>query len=90
MLHNAQEQRGTHGKRGSPSYTKVGQALSKREYELLVYLANGLLTKEVAHMLGISPETVKNHHTSIYTKLGAKNGPHAVMIAVRKGILGSS
>lgn len=72
---------------GSLSYVKAGGPLTPRQHQLLVLLAEGYTNKEAAHELGITVMTVKNIHTSIYIKLEAKNAPHAVMIAVRKGIL---
>jgi LuxR family maltose regulon positive regulatory protein len=43
--------------------------LSEREAEILALLAAHLSNKEIAHRLGISPITVRNHTSSIYTKL---------------------
>ncbi len=61
--------------------------LTKRELELLRYVANGKTYTEIARALGIATQTVKNHMTLIKLKLGAKNKAHATAIALRCSIL---
>ena len=43
--------------------------LTRREQEILVLLAQGLSTKQVAEKLFISPKTVENHRSNILCKL---------------------
>jgi DNA-binding NarL/FixJ family response regulator len=47
----------------------------------------GRSNKQIALQLGISEGTVKAHMKSILPKLGARDRTHAVMIAVKRGIL---
>ncbi|HLX90496.1 MAG TPA: response regulator transcription factor [Puia sp.] len=47
--------------------------LSPREKETLRLVSHGLLTKEIAHRLGIQRETVKKHLANIYNKLNVQN-----------------
>ncbi|MEN9568869.1 MAG: hypothetical protein RL172_100 [Bacteroidota bacterium] len=54
------------------------QALSKREREILEMLAKGLLYKEIAEQVHISPETVKKHVYHVYEKLHVTNRIEAV------------
>ena len=61
--------------------------LTDREAEVLALLAQGLLQKEVARTLGISPKTVSTHVERIHQKLGAHNRMEAVARAQRAGIL---
>jgi DNA-binding NarL/FixJ family response regulator len=65
----------------------VDGALSTREIEVLRLIASGNSNLAAAHALSISEETVKSHMKSIIAKLNAKDRTHAVMIAVRRGIL---
>jgi DNA-binding CsgD family transcriptional regulator len=44
--------------------------LTGREREIVVLVADGLSTKEVAERLYLSPRTVSNHLQNAYTKLG--------------------
>jgi DNA-binding NarL/FixJ family response regulator len=64
-----------------------GDALSEREVQVLRQVAGGNANKEVAAQLGISEETVKAHMKSILAKLSANDRTHAVMIAVKRGII---
>lgn len=52
-----------------PSSRSKSDDLTKREKEVLDWIAKGKLEKEVANILNLSLKTVKNHITNIYTKL---------------------
>jgi DNA-binding NarL/FixJ family response regulator len=65
---------------GDPYYP-----LSKREMEVLKYLTKGLSNKEIAVSLGISHQTVKNHVTSIFRKLGVEDRTQAAVYAIKRG-----
>jgi DNA-binding NarL/FixJ family response regulator len=47
--------------------------LTLRECEVLEHLSNGKLNKEIANELEITEGTVKQHLSSIYSKLDLKN-----------------
>jgi DNA-binding NarL/FixJ family response regulator len=59
--------------------------LSRREVELLEYVAQGKSNKEIGHALHISAQTVKNHVTSILKKLAVNDRTAAVVYALRQG-----
>lgn len=61
--------------------------LTKREVEILNYLANGLQRKEIADELSIATVTVDYHLQSVYRKFGVHSTPAAVGKAFREGIL---
>ena len=63
------------------------EGLTQREQEVLQFVAEGNMNKEVAVRLGISEETVKAHMRNLLAKLGANDRTHAVMIALRRGII---
>ena len=48
---------------------------------------NGRTNVEIAGSLDISPNTVKDHVTSLYRKLGARNRVEAVRLAQELGLL---
>lgn len=52
--------------------------LSKREKEILELLSKGLMYKEIAAQLYISPETIRKHAYHIYEKLHVGNRVEAV------------
>ena len=62
---------------------KVAAPLTQREIQILSYLANGNTNKQVAHRLGISEQTIKNHVSAILRKLNANDRAHAVAMAIR-------
>ena len=61
--------------------------MSEREMEVLQLLAEGCSTPEIATNLFISQKTVKNHLASIYEKIDARDRTHAVIRAVKMGII---
>ncbi|MFP2931062.1 response regulator [Pyxidicoccus sp. 3LG] len=61
--------------------------LTARERDVLGHVAAGNANKEVAVRMGISEETVKTHMKNVLTKLGAKDRTHAVVVALKRGII---
>ncbi len=61
--------------------------LTKRESEVLKWLAQGLSNKEIAQSLSISYETVKEHVQHILRKVGVSDRTQAAVWAVRKGLV---
>ncbi len=61
--------------------------LTAREVEVLILLAGGLPTRQIAERLVITPKTASNHIEHIYTKIGASSRAAAAMFAVRHGLL---
>ncbi|MEM1050811.1 MAG: LuxR C-terminal-related transcriptional regulator [Pseudomonadota bacterium] len=55
--------------------------LTKRECEILVHLAKGDSNKEIARTLGISPNTIKTHVSSLFLKLDVSGRGKAVETA---------
>lgn len=63
------------------------EALSKREMEVLQKVAAGCSNKVIADDLGISEDTVKGHMKNILAKLQANDRTHAVILAIKRGIM---
>jgi two-component system response regulator DegU len=61
--------------------------LTPRETEILQYIAQGFLNKQIAAELGISEQTIKNHVTSILRKLNANARTEAVVVAIKQGLI---
>jgi two-component system response regulator DegU len=61
--------------------------LTPREMEILGYVAQGMMNRQIASQLGISEQTIKNHVTSILRKLNANARTEAVVLALRKGLI---
>jgi DNA-binding NarL/FixJ family response regulator len=62
-------------------------ALSPREIEVLRLIAAGNANKEIGSRLGLTEETIKSHVKNIMGKLDANDRTHAVMIAVKRGVI---
>jgi DNA-binding NarL/FixJ family response regulator len=62
-------------------------ALSSREIEVLRLIGQGNANKQIADKLSIGETTVKNHISTIMSKLGANDRAHAVTIALQRGII---
>ncbi|MCW3029504.1 MAG: two component transcriptional regulator, LuxR family [Solirubrobacterales bacterium] len=61
--------------------------LTDREREILGVIAEGATNREIAAALFLSPHTVKEHTSTLYRKLGARNRADAVQRAQRLGLL---
>lgn len=64
--------------------------LTGRELEILNLVASGKTSKEIAELLFISENTVRNHVRNVLDKLGMKSRFEAVGWAQREGLLGHS
>ncbi|MBN1152016.1 MAG: response regulator transcription factor [Dehalococcoidia bacterium] len=61
--------------------------LTPKEMEVLKYMAEGYLNKQIADKLDVTEQTIKNHITSILRKLNANARTQAVVIAIKKGLV---
>jgi DNA-binding NarL/FixJ family response regulator len=61
--------------------------LTSREEEVLRLVARGMTTREIAGEIGLSPNTVKSHARSLFTKLGAHNRVQALAVAKERGLI---
>ena len=59
--------------------------LTHRETQILSYIADGKTNKQIARILEISEQTIKNHVSAILRKLNANDRAHAVVLAIRHG-----
>jgi len=59
--------------------------LTSRETQILNYIADGNSNKQIAYILQISEQTIKNHVSNILRKLNANDRAHAVVLAIRHG-----
>lgn len=61
--------------------------LSRRQSEILEAITRGLSNADIAQMLGISLDMVKEHVQTLFTKIGAANRAEAAGIALRKHLI---
>ncbi|MBI2874600.1 MAG: response regulator transcription factor [Firmicutes bacterium] len=65
----------------------VPGVLTEREREVLVLIAEGNSTQEIAMRLDISPKTVRRHRQNIMEKLGLKGSADLVKYAISQGLI---
>lgn len=71
----------------SRPYKTGGEAeLTKREYEVLCLIADGMNNKDIADKLFISEKIVKNHVSSIFRKINVNDRTKAAIYAYKNNI----
>jgi len=68
-----------------PELQRLG--ISKREYEVLELIAQGLSNQEIAERLFVSLSTVKTHSSNLFMKLDARRRTQAIHRAKELGLL---
>src|SRR4051794_3613951 len=71
----------------APDRDQPGALLSERERQVLHLIAGGSTNREIAERLFLSPHTVKDHTSTLYKKVKAKNRADAIQRAQRLGLL---
>lgn len=61
--------------------------ISHRELEVFALVVKGYKNKEIAEILNIQHQSVKNHLHSFYKKLRVKNSAQALAIAIGKNLV---
>ena len=65
------------------------RGLTGREREVLQLVAEGLTSKEIAAMLGVSIKTIETHRANLMTKLEIRKASSLVRVAMQEGLIGS-
>jgi DNA-binding CsgD family transcriptional regulator/pimeloyl-ACP methyl ester carboxylesterase len=60
--------------------------LSRRELEVLRWLAAGETNRQITRHLGLSPHTIERHVANLYRKIGARGRADATAYALRNGL----
>jgi DNA-binding CsgD family transcriptional regulator len=71
----------------TPMQTPAPDGLTRRQAEILGYLASGRTSREIAADLVLSIGTVDRHIATIYRKLGVSNRSQATRYALRHGLI---
>ena len=71
----------------SDSQQGILGTLSSRQRQVLQLLAEGKSTKEVAHILKITPRTIKYHKYMIMQQLNIKTNAELIHFAIKHGIV---
>jgi two-component system, NarL family, invasion response regulator UvrY len=62
-------------------------SLSKRELEVMCFLASGMTNREIAEQLGISVKTIDTHRGHLLKKLQLRNNSDITRFAIRHGLV---
>ncbi len=63
------------------------KTLTERELEVLAHVGQGLVTKDIAAALGLSPKTVSAHRQNIMEKLDLHNAAALAALAIRANLV---
>ncbi len=66
---------------------ELSDELTRREREIIALCRDGLICKEIASRLNISPRTVDTHKSNIFRKVGINSTLEMVQYALRQGII---
>jgi DNA-binding NarL/FixJ family response regulator len=70
----------------APSSARPSLILTGREHEVVRAVCEGLSNKAIAHRLGISEKTVKNHLFSVYRRTKVTGRTQLVLWAMKQGL----
>lgn len=73
----------------NPEKPDANMDISVRERDVLRYVAEGLSSKQIADVLGLSVRTVENHRASICRRTGLRSVAQLTLHAVRLGLVNS-
>lgn len=73
--------------RSAPPRQEELPRLSRREYEVLILLGEGLTTAQIALRLGLRPRTIRGYVASMKARLSAHNIQQLVARAVALGLI---
>jgi DNA-binding NarL/FixJ family response regulator len=68
------------------STTRPFPQLTNREFDILQLLAEGLDNASIARQLFLSPKTVRNHVSNVFSKIQVPDRPGAIVLAHRHGL----
>jgi DNA-binding NarL/FixJ family response regulator len=75
------------GRMNQPPPQAIPAPLTKREMEVLEWMATPNTYRQIAQQLSVSEETIRSHAKSILEKLGQPNRAQAVLSAMRLGLI---
>lgn len=71
----------------SPNPTSPAQTLTAREMRVIGAVVEGATNRDIAEQLGMSEQTVKNHLSHIYDKVGVSNRLELALFAIHHKLL---
>jgi DNA-binding NarL/FixJ family response regulator len=73
--------------KSEPVERNLLETLSRREREILSFVAEGKSSREIAESLTISSKTVDTYRSRLMRKINAKNVAGVIRFAIQNGII---
>jgi DNA-binding NarL/FixJ family response regulator len=73
-----------------PQPTSPVQTLTRREISVIAAVVGGATNRDISEQLGLSEQTVKNHLSNIYDKVGVSNRLELALFAIHHKLLPDS
>jgi two-component system nitrate/nitrite response regulator NarL len=70
-----------------PSLSRGRFGLTAREIEIISFITQGCMNRDIANSLSITEETVKRHLTNIFNKVGMSNRLELALFAIEHGLV---
>jgi two-component system nitrate/nitrite response regulator NarL len=70
-----------------PSLSQGRFGLTAREIEIISFITQGCMNRDIANSLSITEETVKRHLTNIFNKVGMSNRLELALFAIEHGLV---
>lgn len=66
---------------------RIHEILSDREYQVMLMIASGKTTKEIAEEMFLSPKTISTYRSRILRKMNMKNNAEIIYYAIKEGLI---
>ncbi len=76
-------------KLAQPPAATPAQTLTRREIHVIAAVVDGATNRDISQQLGLSEQTVKNHLSNIYDKVGVSNRLELALFAIHHKLLGN-
>ena len=70
-----------------PAHSRNRFGLTARETEIISFITQGCMNRDIASSLSITEETVKRHLTNIFNKVGMSNRLELALFAIEHGLV---
>ncbi|MGE5820611.1 MAG: response regulator transcription factor, partial [Deltaproteobacteria bacterium] len=70
-----------------PAHSGNRFGLTARESEIISFITQGCMNRDIASSLSITEETVKRHLTNIFNKVGMSNRLELALFAIEHGLV---
>ena len=66
---------------------EIMKSLTRREMELITLCATGLNAKQLAEEMNVTPHSIENMKSNLFSKIGVKSTNELILFAFRVGLV---